>query len=157
MAEKKLFVDGAELTIISRDLYKYIRSIDVGCSWHNEYLESDELPCICFKKKSVNVEKLNANIKGGYNAEIEFDVFYRNEVKDTKQTLEIVEPLNKLGDTFYKEQINGFPNLNLTDERVSPVTLEMTVTPAEYSPIENNIAVFSASYKFTYKKKGDFE
>lgn len=154
---KKKLVDSAELTNLVKDLYRYIKTFDFNCKWHNEYLEPDELPCICFKKNSASVEKVNPNIKGGYKAEIEFDVFYRDEVKDTKQSLEIAEPLNKLGDVFYREQADGFPNLKLTDERISPVYLEMIVTPAEYSPIENNKAIFSATYKFTYKKKGDFE
>ena len=157
MDKKKSLVDASELTQIIKDLYKFIRSIDVGCAWHNEYLEPDEIPCICFKRQSIQVEKLNANIKGSYEAELPFDIYYRNEVKDTKQTMEIVDVLNNLSDIFERETDNDFKKLKMSNDRIIPVSLEMTETPADESGIENNKATFRAAYKFRYKKKGDFE
>ena len=158
MSEKK-FVDSAELTQIGIDLYNYVRKLDVGtkAAWHNEYLEANEIPCIAFKKESAVVEKLNANIKGGYEAEIPFVVYYRDEVKDTKATLNIVQPLNMLADLFDEETDNGFPNLKITNGKIEPVSLEMTATPSDATGIENNRATFVASYRFTYQKKGAFE
>lgn len=156
MAIKSL-VDASELTQITIDLYKYIRKIEVGCTWHNEYLE-EETPCVCFKRQSAQVEKLNANIKGSYEAELPFIVYYRDEVKDTKQSLAIIEPLNKLADVFRQETDNGFPNLAITDsDNITPISLEMTATPADASGIEKNKATFMATYKLVYKKKGMFE
>lgn len=156
MAIKSL-VDASELTQITIDLYRYIRKIEVGCTWHNEYLE-EETPCICFKRQSAQVEKLNANIKGSYEAELPFIVYYRDEVKDTKQSLAIIEPLSRLADVFRQETDNGFPNLTITDsDNITPILLEMTATPADASGIENNKATFMATYKFIYKKKGMFE
>lgn len=157
MDDKKILVDASELTQIITNLYKFIRKIDVGCTWHNEYLEPDEIPCICFKRQSVQVEKLNANIKGSYEAELPFEVFYRNEVKDTKQTIEIVDILNNIADTFKNETDHNFRNLVMTNDRIIPVSLEITETPSDASGIENNKATFRAAYKFRYKKKGDFE
>lgn len=158
MSEKK-FVDSAELTQLGVDLYNYVRKLNVGtkATWHNEYLEANEIPCIAFKKESATVEKLNANIKGGYEAEIPFVVYYRDEVKDTKATLNIVQPLNMLADLFNEETDNGFPNLKITNEKIEPVSLEMTATPSDATGIENNRATFIASYRFTYRKKGVFE
>lgn len=158
MSDKK-FVDSAELTQLGIDLYNYVRKLNVGtkATWHNEYLEANEIPCIAFKKESATVEKLNANIKGGYEAEIPFVVYYRDEVKDTKATLNIVQPLNMLADLFNEETDNGFPNLKITNEKIEPVSLEMTATPSDATGIENNRATFIASYRFTYRKKGVFE
>lgn len=156
MATKSL-VDASEITQISIDLYEFIRKIKVGCTWHNEYLE-EKTPCICFKRQSAQVEKLNANIKGSYEAELPFIVYYRDEVKDTKQSLAIIEPLSRLADVFRQETDNGFPNLAITDsDNITPISLEMTATPADASGIENNKATFMATYKFIYKKKGMFE
>lgn len=157
MIEKKTLVDASELTQIITDLYKFIKRIDVGCTWHNEYLEPDEVPCICFKRQSIQIEKLNANIKGSYEAELLFDIFYRNEVKDTKQTIEIVDVLNNIADIFKKETDQNFRHLIMSNDRIVPVALEITETPADASGIENNKATFRAAYKFRYKKKGDFE
>ena len=157
--EKKILVDAAELTQLGIDLYNYIRMLDIGtkAKWHNEYLEANEIPCIAFKKESATVEKKNPNIKGGYEAEIPFVIYYRDEVKDTKATLNIVEPLNKLSDLFMKETDDEFPSLKLTNNKIEPVALEMTATPSDATGIENNKATFVASYRFIYRNKGDFE
>lgn len=154
---KKNFVNASELTNVVVDLYTYIKDIKIGnCIWHNEFLET-KTPCICFKRQSTPVEKLNANIKGSYNAELPFIVYYRDEVKDTKQSLEIAEPLNKLTEIFRDETDKGFPKLIIHDDSIIPISLEMTATPADASGIENNKATFMATYKFTYRKKGRFE
>lgn len=157
--EQKKFVDAAELTQLGIDLYNYIRKLDIGtkAKWHNEYLEANEIPCIAFKKESSAVEKKNPNIKGGYEAEISFVVYYRDEVRDTKETLNIVEPLNRLADIFEKETNDSFPTLILTNKKIEPVSIEMTATPSDATGIENNKATFVASYRFTYRKKGAFE
>lgn len=157
--EKKILVDSAELTQLGIDLYNYIRKLDIGIkiNWHNEYLEADEIPCIAFKKESSAIEKKNSNIKGGYEGEIPFVIYYRDEVKDTRATLDIVEPLNRLADIFEKETGNNFPNFKITNKKVEPVVLEMTATPSDATGIENNKATFVASYRFIYRKKGVFE
>ena len=62
-----------------------------------------------------------------------------------------------LADLFNEETDNGFPNLKITNKKIEPVSLEMTATPSDATGIENNRATFVASYRFTYRKKGDFE
>lgn len=156
MAAIKSFVDSSELTKLTVDLYNYIKKIDVGCTWYNEFLET-ETPCICFKRQSSSVEKINPNIKGSYEAELPFIVYYRDEVNDTRQSLAIIEPLSRIADIFKIETDNGFPNLDISDEKIVPVSLEMTATPADSSGINNNKAIFMATYKFVYRKKGAFE
>ena len=131
-------------------LYTYIYSIDVGIEWRLEFLK-EKAPSICIKQIGSAV-KTRENIIGGYNAELPFAVYVKNKVDDTRNTLDITDPLNKLASTFEKETLNGCPNIPLP-ERFICEGIEMTETPEDVSGKQNNEAIFMALYKLNFRKK----
>lgn len=151
MSEKIKLVTGNEQSQIVECLYDFIEHIDVGCKWNNEYLD-DVIPSICIKQ-ITSARKLKENIVGGYTAELPFAIYYKANVIDTSGTLAITKPLNDIALVFDEETQGGFQNI-IMPNGYKALKLEMTSTPADESGKENNVAIFGAIYKLTYKKQG---
>lgn len=134
-------------------LYEYINSLDVGVKWSLEFLK-EVAPTICIKQIGSAV-KTKENIIGGYSAELPFAVYVKNKVDDTRNTLDITDPLNKLASIFENETLNGCPNITLP-ERFICEGIEMTETPEDVSGKQNNEAVFMALYKLIFRKKSKY-
>ena len=63
--------------------------------------------------------------------------------------MEIIDVLNNLADIFERETDNDLKKLIMSNDRIIPVSLEMTETPADESGIENNKATFRACLLYT--------
>ena len=149
-------VDSNETKQIVEDIYSYIQSIDLNIDWDFEFIR-EKAPALSFKQVSTGANKIQQYIAGGYDAEILFIGYHKNQVKDTRQTLNITKPLNDLIQIFEDETKKNFPNLIITDESITPVSLEVVSTPEDATGIENNVATYVATYKLIYHKKGRFE
>lgn len=149
-------IEAKETNQIVEDLFRYIRTIDLGIKWDFEFIREKE-PALSFKQVSTGANKLQQYIAGGYDAELPFIVYHKNKVVDTRKTLNITKPLNDLIIIFEKETESNFPNLQFIDESITPVSLEVVTTPEDAEGIENNVATYMATYRLVYHKKGRFE
>lgn len=134
-------------------LYNYIYSINVGIEWSLEFLK-EKAPSICIKQIGSAV-KIKENIIGGYSAELPFAVYVKNKVDDTRNTLDITDPLNKLASIFENETLNGCTNILLPEHFICD-GIEMTETPEDVSGKQNNEAIFMALYKLNFRKKSKY-
>lgn len=151
-----LKVNTNETKQIIEDVYRYVKSIDLKIPWDFEFLR-EKAPALSFKQVSTGANKIQQYIAGGYDAEIPFIIYHKNYVNDTRKALDITKPLNDLIRIFDKETKQNFPNLKFNDESIKPVALEVVSTPEDATGIENNVAVYMATYKLIYHKKGRFE
>lgn len=149
-------VESNETKQIIEDIYSYVKSIKLEIDWDFEFMR-EKAPVLSFKQVSTGANKIQQYIAGGYDAEIPFIVYHKNYVDDTRKTLNITKPLNDLISIFDKETKQGFPKLKINDESINPVSLEVVSTPEDVTGIENNVAVYMATYKLVYHKKGRFE
>lgn len=149
-------IEMQELNQVVEDLFKYIKKIDLGIEWDFEFLR-ENAPALAFKQVSTSAQKIQEYIAGGYDAELPFIVYHKNKVVDTRKTLDITKPLNILSSIFDEETKSNFKNLKLSNEDITPVSLEMVDTPEDGTGIENNVATYIATYKLIYHKKGRFE
>lgn len=134
-------------------LYTYINSLDIGIEWSLEFLK-ERSPSICIKQIGSAV-KTKENIIGGYNAELPFAVYVKNKVDDTRNTLDITNPLNKLALIFEEETSNHCKNFSLPEMFICD-SIEMTETPEDVSGKNNNEAIFMALYKLNFRKKSKY-
>ena len=141
--DDKKYVTLQENEQVTESLYKYLQSLNICVEMRMEYISAN-LSCMQFKPIST-AYKTRTNIIGGYDAELPFAIYYQAKEVDTQK------PLNILGSMFEMETHNGFPNLQLNG--YTPEKLEMISTPAIDLEKESNMAVFTAMYKLTYKKK----
>ncbi len=149
-------IESIETNQIVEDLFKYIKTIRLGIDWDFEFIR-EKGPALSFKQVSTGASKLQQYIAGGYDAELPFIVYHKNNVVDTRKILNITKPLNDLIDIFEKETKSNFPNLTFKDESITPIALEVVTTPEDVTGIENNVATYMATYRLVYHKKGRFE
>lgn len=149
-------IESKETNQIVEDLFRYIKKIDLGIKWDFEFIR-EKVPALSFKQVSSGANKLQQYIAGGYDAELPFIVYHRNNVVDTRKAMNITKPLNDLIAVFEKETESNFPNLKFMDESITPVSLEVVTTPEDTEGIENNVATYMATYRLVYHKKGRFE
>lgn len=149
-------IESKETNQIVEDLFRYIKKIDLGIKWDFEFIR-EKAPALSFKQISTGANKLQQYIAGGYDAEMPFIIYHKNNVVDTRKTLNITKPLNDLIAIFERESEFNFPNLKFTDESITPVSLEVVTTPEDTEGIENNVATYMATYRLVYHKKGRFE
>lgn len=143
-----------EITQVVEDLFLYVKKINLGIAWDYEFIR-EKSPALSFKQGTV--QTIQQYIAGGYDAELPFIVYHKNSVSDTRQTLNITKPLNDLIIIFNKETEANFPNLKFKDMSITPIALEVVTTPEDASGIENNVAIYMATYRLIYHKKGRFE
>lgn len=148
MSDNKNTVSFSETTAVLEALFKYIRTIKPKCSL--EYL-SEKSPSLCLKRIGTAF-KTKQNIIGGYDAELPFVIYHKANINDTRSIIDITLPFDELSYSFEDEQRNKFPNLDLP-EGCAPVSLEMIETPEDASGKEDNVAVFMAMFKLTYRRK----
>lgn len=149
-------IESKETNQIVEDLFRYIKSINLGIDWDYEFIR-EKGPALSFKQVSTGANKIQQYIAGGYDAELPFIVYHKNTVVDTRKKLNITKPLNNLIDIFERETKTNFPKLIFKDESVKPIALEVVTTPEDVTGIENNVAVYMATYRLVYHKKGRFE
>lgn len=149
-------IESKETNQIVEDLFRYIKSINLGIDWDYEFIR-EKGPALSFKQVSTGANKIQQYIAGGYDAELPFIVYHKNTVVDTRKKLNITKPLNDLIDIFERETKTNFPKLIFKDESVKPIALEVVTTPEDVTGIENNVAVYMATYRLVYHKKGRFE
>lgn len=149
-------IDMNEVKQLVEDLFKYIKLIDLGIAWDYEFIR-EQSPALSFKQVSTSANKIQQYIAGGYDAELPFIIYHKNKVVDKRKALDITKPFNMLDDIFKKEVESNFQNLIISDENITPVSLEMISTPEDATGIENNVATYVATYRLIYHKKGRFE
>ena len=88
-------IESKETNQIVEDLFRYIKKIDLGIKWDFEFIR-EKAPALSFKQISTGANKLQQYIAGGYDAEMPFIIYHKNNVVDTRKTLNITKPLNDL-------------------------------------------------------------
>lgn len=135
-------------------LYKFISGINVNSiPWKLEYFDNDTETTLMFKRQSYGTE-LQEFIDGGYQAVFPFEIYAQASRKDTKAKLDLSRILEAVWNALLEEQEKGFPNLQL--DGVTPIKIERSTLPADYTGEKTKLSVFSCSFTLTYEKEGEF-
>lgn len=157
MENKSLSVLSLEETRQLIDIFykSFICGLSInGLDWKLEFWnEETDIPSLLFKQRPGTIYK--RFITGDYIADFPFEIYHISTAASVNEVLALSEPLNELAGAFYTEQIKGFPTLkeNLPECYI-PESLEMTSTPTLEGAFQNNTAIFKATYRLRYKKKG---
>lgn len=138
---------------IEDDLYRFISKINVDdIPWELEYFDNDTKTTLMFKRQGYGTE-LQEFIDGGYQAIFPFEIYVQASRRDTKAKLDLSRILEAVWTALNDEQEKGFPNLHL--DGVTPLQIERTSLPADYTGEKAKLSVFSCSFTLTYEKAGD--